>query len=328
VRRREIVRLLGGAAVTWPLAARAQQTGKLPTIGFLGVDRGIGIMAASYPAFLAELKKLGFTEGDNLIVEYRRIDEGTSKTFAAAAELSRSQVDVLVAMGPEIVLKAAVEASQTIPIVMIAVNFDPVAGGFVSDIARPTGNITGLVYRAPELAAKQLELLMEAFPDNKQATALWDSLSAEQFNSAQREAESMHVDLRSLKLENPPYDFDAAFRAVAKDGAQKLLVLTSPLFAAQGPHIIDLAIQHRLPTMFTFKTYVEAGGLMSYGIDTVSILRRAASYVAKFLRGAKPSDLPVEQPTNFEFALNLKTARAIGVTIPTSILLRADEVIE
>jgi putative ABC transport system substrate-binding protein len=327
VRRREIVRLLGGAAVTWPLAARAQQTGKLPTIGFLGVDRGIGIMAASYPAFLAELKKLGFTEGDNLIVEYRRIDEGISKTFAAAAELSRSKVDVLVAMGPEIVLKAAAEASQTIPIVMIAVNFDPVAGGFVSDIARPTGNITGLVYRAPELAAKQLELLMEAFPDNKQATALWDSLSAEQFNSAQREAESMHVELRSHKLENP-CDFDEAFRAIVQDRSRMLLVLTSPLFAAQGPHIVDLAIQHRLPTMFTFKTYVEAGGLMSYGIDTVSILRRAASYVAKFLRGAKPSDLPIEQPTNFEFALNLKTAKAIGVTIPTSILLRADEVIE
>jgi putative tryptophan/tyrosine transport system substrate-binding protein len=172
MRRREFITLFGGAA-SWPLAARAQQTAKLPTIGFLGTDRGIGIMAASYPAFLAELKKLGFTEGENLIIEYGRIDEGEAKAFADAAKLIRAKVDVIVALGLEIALKAALAASQTIPIVMIAVNFDPVAGGFVSDIARPTGNITGLVYRAPELAAKQPELLMEAFPDNKQATALW-----------------------------------------------------------------------------------------------------------------------------------------------------------
>ena len=327
MRRREIIKLLGGAAVTWPLTARAQQGGQIPRIGFLAADPDNPLFAASYPAFLAELRKLGFTEGEKLI-EYRRTDEGTSKAFAAAAELIRSKVDVVVTFGPEITLKAAVAASQTIPIVMIAVNFDPVAGGYVSDIARPDRNITGLVYRAPELAAKQLELLVEAFPDDKPIAALWEPASAEQFNSAQREAESMHVELRSHKLENPPYDFDEAFRAIAQDGSRMLLVLSGPLFGMQHAHIADLAIQHRLPTMFTFKYYVQAGGLMSYGIDTATIFRRAASFVAKILRGAKPSDLPVEQPTNFEFTLNLKTAKAIGVSVPTSILLRADEVIE
>ena len=211
---------------------------------------------------------------------------------------------------------------------MIAVNFDPVAGGYVSNIARPNKNITGLVYRAPELAAKQLALLVEAFPDDKPVAVLWETASAEQFDAAQRAAQSLHIELRSHKLEHPPFDFDEAFRAIAEDGSRMVLVLSGPTFATQRTRIAELAMQHRLPTMFTFKYYVEAGGLMSYGIDTIPIFRRAASFVAKILRGAKPSDLPVEQPTIFEFALNVKTAKAIGVSIPTSILLRADEVIE
>ena len=211
---------------------------------------------------------------------------------------------------------------------MIAVNFDPIAGGYVTDIARPNRNITGLVYRAPELAGKQLELLVQAFPDNNPIATLWEPASVEQFDAAQRTAQSLHVELRSHKVENPPFDFDEAFKGIAQDGSRMLLVLSGPSFAAQRGHIADLAIQYHLPTMFTFRFYVEAGGLMSYGIDTVPIVRRAASFVAKILRGAKPSDLPVEQPTNFEFVLNLKTAKAIGVSVPTSILLRADEVIE
>jgi putative ABC transport system substrate-binding protein len=329
MRRRDFIKAVAGSAATWPFTARAQQAEQMRRVGFLATtDTSLGILAVSYPAFLAELKKLGFIEGENLIVERGRIDAEEAKAFADAAELIRAKVDVVVAFGPEIALKATLAASQTIPIVMIAVNFDPIARGYLSDIARPRGNITGLVYRAPELAAKQLELLVEAFPDNKAVAVLWDLASAEQFNSAQRDAQSMHIDLRSHKLENPPYDFDAEFRAIAQDGSRMVLVLSSPVFAAQGPHIADLAIQHQLATMFTFRRYVEMGGLMSYGIDTVLMLRRAASYVAKILRGAKPSDLPVEQPTNFEFALNLKTAKAIGVTVPTSILLRADEVIE
>jgi putative tryptophan/tyrosine transport system substrate-binding protein len=327
MRRREFITLLGGAVVAWPLALRAQQDGQIPRIGFLTPDPDSPLFAASYPAFLAELQKLGFTEGKRLI-EFRRADQGASKAFAAAAELIHSKADVVVTFGPEITLKAASAASQTIPIVMIAVNFDPIAGGYVSNIARPDKNITGLVSRAPELAAKQFELLVEAFPNDKPIAALWEPASAEQFDTVQRTAQSFHIELRSHKVENPPFDFDEAFRAIAQDGSRMVLVLSGPTFGMQRAHIADLAIQHRLPTMFTFKYYVEAGGLMSYGIDTLPIFRRAASFVAKILRGAKPSDLPVEQPANFEFALNLKTAKAIGVSVPTSILLRADEVIE
>src|SRR6516165_10502433 len=327
MRRRDFIKVIVGSGAAWPLAARAQQTGQIPRIGFLTPDPESPLFAASYPAFLAELQKLGFTEGKRLI-EFGRADQGASKTFAAAVELIHSKADVVVTFGPEITLKAASAASQTIPIVMIAVNFDPIAGGYVSNIARPDRNITGLISRAPELAAKQLGLLVEAFPDAKPIAALWEQASAEQFDAAQRAAQSMHIELRSHKVENLPFDFDAAFRAIAQDGSRMVLVLSGPTFGSQRAHIADLAIQHHLPTMFTFKFYVEAGGLMSYGIDTVPIIRRAAAFAAKILRGAKPSDLPVEQPTNFEFALNLKTAKAIGVSVPTSILLRADEVIE
>src|SRR6516165_6375668 len=198
MRRREIIKLLGGVAVTWPLTARAQQDGQIPRIGFLTTDPDGPLFAASYPAFLAELQKLGFTEGKRLI-EFGRADQGASKTFAAAAELIRSKADVVVTFGPEITLKAASAASQTIPIVMIAVNFDPIAGGYVSNIARPSGNITGLVFLAPELAAKQLELLTEAFPNGQPIAALWGSDSAEQFNAAQRVARSRHIELSSHK---------------------------------------------------------------------------------------------------------------------------------
>jgi putative ABC transport system substrate-binding protein len=327
MRRREFIATLSGAAA-WPLTARAQQTGKRPTVALLSTDPDNPLLLLAFPAFLAELRKLGFTEGENLIVEFRRIEKESSKSLAVLAELINSKVDVLVAFGPEIVLKAAAEATQVIPIIMIATNFDPIAGGYVSNIARPSGNITGLVFLAPELAAKQLELLTEAFPNGQPIAALWESDSAEQFNAAQRVAQSRHIELSSHKLEKLPIDFDEAFTAIVHDGSRSVLVLSGPSFTAQRSHIADLAIQHRLPTMFTFKLYVEAGGLMSYGIDFVPISRRAASYVAKILRGAKPSDLPVEQPSNFEFTLNLKTAKAIGVTLPTSILLRADEVIE
>jgi putative ABC transport system substrate-binding protein len=326
MRRREFITLVGGAGA-WPLAARAQGP-QVARVGVLGVAPENALFATSYPIFLAELRKLGFTEGQNLVIEHRRVDEGASKAFAGAAEQIRSKVDVIVAFGPELALKAAVAASQTVPIVMIALNFDPTAGGYVSDITRPERNITGVVSRAPELAAKQLGLLLEAFPDVKPIAALWEEASAEQFDSAQRAAQSMHIELRSHRVENLPFDFDAAFRAIAQDGSRMVLVLSGPTFSTQRAHIADLALQHRLPTMFTFKFYVEAGGLMSYGIHTDPIFRRAASFVAKILRGAKTSDLPVEQPTNFLFALNLKTAKAIGISIPTSILLRADEVIE
>jgi putative tryptophan/tyrosine transport system substrate-binding protein len=328
MRRREFITLVGGAAAVWPLAARAQQAGRIARVGVLGPDLNNSVSGPGYQVFLSELRKLGFTEGQNLVVEYRRTDEGMPKAFTGANEMVAAKADVLVANGPEISLQAATAARPAVPIVMLANNYDPFARGYVKSLAQPGGNITGLYYRQPELAVKQLELLVEAFPERTRVAILWDPVSADQLSAIERAEQSMRLSLRSLKLENPPYDFDAVFRTVVRGEAQMLHVLSSPAFNPQRAHIAELAIGHRLPTMFIFRTYVEAGGLMSYGVDTGPMWRRAASYVAKILRGAQPADLPVEQTANFEFAVNLKTAKAIGVTLPTSILLRADEVIE
>jgi len=210
----------------------------------------------------------------------------------------------------------------------LAFNYDPIARGYVESLARPGGNITGVFTRQPELAVKQLQLLVEAFPERNQLGVFWDDQTIEQFDSAEQEAQKNRLAMKSIKLTSPPYDFEKAFRTAKENGVQILLVLSSPLFAPHNKEIVDLAMRYQLPTMFTFKFYVEAGGLMSYGVDTEPLYRRGAAYVAKILRGAKASDLPVEQASNFELTLNLKTAKATGFTLPTSILLRANEVIE
>jgi len=329
MQRREFIALLGGAAAAgaWPHATRAQQAGKIARLGLLAPSLDNPNVGPGLQILRAELRKLGFTEGQNLVIEHRRIDEGVAKAFAGANELVAAKADVLVTTGTELGLQAVMAVRPAVPIVMIAINFDPIARGYVKSLSHPGGNITGVIYRQPELAVKQLEILAEAFPDRKRVAVLWDQLSVE-FSVVERAAPSMRLLLNSLKLENPPYDFDAAFQTMMKNEAQLLLVLSSPLFTPHRARIAELALQHRLPSMFIFKYYVEAGGLMSYGVDPGPMWRRVASHVAKILRGAKPEDIPVEQVNNFEFVLNLKTARALGVELPTATLLRADEVIE
>jgi putative tryptophan/tyrosine transport system substrate-binding protein len=328
MKRREFLGVLGGTLVASPSPARAQQRDKIARVGVLGASRDNPVSGPNYAVFIAELRKLGFDDGQNLQIEFGRTDEDTAGAFAAAAELVSRKADVLVANGPEVTLQAAAAARPPVPIVMLASNFDPFARGYVKSLADPGGNITGIFYRQPELAEKQLELLVEAFPERKRVATLWDIQSVEQASRAEVTARSMGLLLRSLKLENPPYDFDAAFQTMANDETQMLQVLSSPLFTQHSAQIAELAIRYRLPTMFIFKHYVEAGGLMSYSVDTALMWRRTASYVAKILRGARPTDLAIEQTANYAFTVNLKTAKAIGVTLPTSILLRADEVIE
>jgi putative ABC transport system substrate-binding protein len=237
-------------------------------------------------------------------------------------------VELLVASGSDTALQAAMAASPTIPIVMWANSFDPIARGYVKSLAKPGGRITGIVSLQTELAAKQVELLTQALPGRTRLAILWDKISTDQFAAAERQARSLHLDVQSLKLENPPYDFDAAFRSLAEGSPQMLLVLSSQFFALSRAHIAELAIQQRLPTMFIFKSYAQAGGLISYGVDPPAIYRQLGFYVAKILNGAKPADLPIEQPVKFELVINLKTAKAIGVELSTAIQLRADEVIE
>jgi putative tryptophan/tyrosine transport system substrate-binding protein len=329
MRRRKFITLLGGAAAAWPMAARAQLADRIARIGYIGPDRTAAPLgAAIYQAFLDEMQIHGFKNGQNLVVEYRRLEQDLRALSVDAAELVRLNVDVLFADGTETALQAAVSASRTLPIVMIATNFDPFAGGYVKSLARPGSNITGVFLRQTELAEKQTELLLQAVPDRMRLSILWDSISADQFSSAEHRAKMFGLQVHSLKLENPPYDFRAAFRTLAEASPQMLLVLSSPHFTPLRSEIAELAISYRLPTMFIFKTYVDAGGLLSYGADLVAMHRQAATHVAKILKGTKVGDIPIEQPNRFELVVNLKTAKAIGIELPTSILLRADEVIE
>jgi putative ABC transport system substrate-binding protein len=327
VKRREFITLLGGAAAAWPLAAGADQ--RIARVGVLGPSLdSVPAVKTAYPFFSAELRKLGFEAGRNLLVEYRSFDQGPAQAAAQVKELADWKADALFVISIEFALRAAAAAQPPIPIIMAAINFDPVAKGFVQSLSRPNGNVTGVDTRWEEITAKQVEVLQEAFPGRKSLGVLWDAVSAEQFRAAERETAARGLELRGFSFEKPPYDFAAAFRTLAQDGAQMVLISSSPLFSLYSVKIAELAIEHRLPTMFILKFYVEDGGLMSYGVDFAWVMRRGASFVAKILRGAKPADLPVEQADRFEFAVNLKTAKAIGVTLPTAFLLRADEVIE
>jgi putative ABC transport system substrate-binding protein len=327
--RRLFIALIGGAAALRPLTAQAQQPGRTYRIGFfVGSIEDPSVIAPGFSAFRAQMRERGFVEGQNLIIETRSTRQAASKLYDDAAALVRAKVDLIVATGPEVGLKAALAASPTLPVVIWANNFDPIERGYVKSLAQPGGNVTGVFTRQPELAAKQLELLKETFPDKTRVAALWDALTTDQMGGAERAAKSLRMEMRALKLEKPPYDIDAAFRRLDEGKPQMLLVLSGPLFGPHQDEIIAQANRRRLPAMFIFKRYAAAGGLMSYGIDIPTSFRRVAEFVAKILNGAKPADLPVEQPTKFELAINLKTAKAIGVELPTSLLLRADEVIE
>ena len=327
LKRREFIALLGGAAA-WPLAARAQDAGKVVRIGFLGPAQTSPPAISFYQAFLTQMRELGFRDGENLRIDFRAIEDPRGLSVGAE-ELMRSQPELIVATGPEVSLRAVVAASGAIPVVMVAINFDPIARGYVTSLARPGGNITGVVFQQLELAQKQVEVLAQANPGKTRVAIFFDEgQTADQFGAAERAAQSLNLQVQGVKLESPTYDFDAAFRSAALAGAQMALILSGPAFVLQRSRIAELAIQYRLPTMFIAKHYVIAGGLMSYGVDFVPMWRRAADYAARILKGAKPADLPVEQATKFEMVVNLKTAKEIGIELPTSILLRADEVIE
>jgi len=310
-----------------PLVVRAQEVGKVYRIGYFGPAQTSAPAIAYYRTFLAQMRELGFNEGGNLRIEFRAVEDSRGMSVNAD-ELVASQLELIVVVGPAAALQSVVGANQVIPIVMIAVNFDPIVVGYVKSLSRPGGNITGVVFQQLELAQKQVELLTQAFPGKTHVAILFEAQSADQFGAAERAAKSLKLEVQSLKLEGPSYDFDAAIRSAAVGGAQMLLMLSGPGWQQHRSRIAELAIQHRLPAMFIAKHYVEAGGLISYGADLPGIFRKGADYVAKILKGAKPADLPVEQARKFELAVNLKTAKAIGVELPTSILLRADQVIE
>jgi putative tryptophan/tyrosine transport system substrate-binding protein len=326
MRRREFMTLLGGSAAAWPLVARAQQAGKLPTIGFLGANTA-STQRTSTDAFVQRLRELGWIENRTVAIEYRW-GEGRDERFAEiAAEFVRLKVDVILTFATPSSI-AAKKATAVIPIVFAAAG-DPVGTGLVASLARPGGNITGLSIQQTDLASKRLEMLREVVPGLRTLAILANISSPNSaLEMAETQAAARTIGLAVVTSEvRRAEDIAPAFDAL-KGRADALYVCGSPLLTTNRIRINTLALGVRLPTVHGFRELTEAGGLMSYGPNFPSLFRRAAEYVDKILRGAKPSDLPVEQPTQFDFVLNLTTAKALGLTVPPSLLARADEVIE
>ena len=324
MKRREFITLLGGAAAAWPLAARAQQA-KLPTIGLLGASTRSN-WSHWTAALVGRLGELGWVEGRTVAIEYRWA-EGRSERFAEfAAEFVRLKVDVIVTAGAAVV--AAKQATSTIPIVF-AVAVDPVGSGMVASLARPGGNVTGLSIQSADLAGKRIELLREVLPSLRRLAIIANvgySGSVLEMGEAQAAARKLGLDVDVLEIRRVE-DIASAFETL-KSGVQALYVCPDPLVNANHARINTLALGARLPTIHPFREYLGAAGFMSYGPLNTDLFWRAGDYVDKILRGVKPGDLPVEQPTKFELVFNLIAAKALGLTVPPALLARADEVIE
>jgi ABC-type uncharacterized transport system substrate-binding protein len=327
MRRRKFITLLGGAAAGWPLAAPAQQQAKVPQIGFLG-NSTAALEADLVGPFRDGLRDLGYEEGRNIVIEYRWAEGKYDRFPALIAELIALKVDVIVTAGTPAAL-AVKTATTSIPLVMVAVG-DPVGTGLVASFARPGGNNTGLTSLAPELEGKRLELLREVVPKLSYIAVLWNPANAYMVTTekeVQAAAKVLHMKVLSLGVRTPE-ELDTALATVLKEQPGALNVLADRLFLHNRARIVDFAAQHRLPGVHAYRELVVAGGLMSYGPSYADMHRRAAIYVDKILKGAKPADLPVQAPTKFELVINLKTAKALGLAVPPTLVALADEVIE
>jgi putative ABC transport system substrate-binding protein len=326
MRRREFITILGGATVTWPLVARAQQAAKLPTIGVLvpGTPESHGKWVA---AFVQRLRELGWIEGRNVAIEYRWA-EGRSERFAEiAAEFVRLKVDVIFTSVTGAVI-AAKQATTAIPIVFTLLT-DPVVNGLVASMARPGGNITGLTQQASELGGKRLDLLREIVPGLSRVAVVFNAANpatASEVREVRAAARTLGLEIVAIEIRRDE-DIAPAFESI-KGKAEALYVITDPVMIVNQVQINSLAIDARLPTLHGVRAYVASGGLMSYGASFPELFRRAGDYVDRILRGAKPAEMPIEQPTKFELVINLKTAKALGLTVPPILITSADELIE
>jgi putative ABC transport system substrate-binding protein len=326
MRRREFITLLGGAVVVWPVAARAQQPGKLPTIGFLGATTS-SAQSQWTAAFVERLRELGWIEGRNVAIEYRWMEGRNERVAEIAAEFVQLRVDVIVVQGTAAVVGAK-QATSVIPIVF-ALAGDPVGSGLVASLARPGGNVTGLSGQQADVAAKRLELLREVVPNLHRLAIVanvGNPYAILELGEIQGGARALGLEAATFEIRRAE-DVAPAFRAL-KGGADALYVINDPLVNTNRVRIIISALGARLPTMHGSREHVEAGGLMSFGPNYPDLFRRTADYVNKILRGGKPGDIPVEQPTKFDLVVNVLTAAALGITLPPTLLARADEVIE
>ena len=327
--RRDTVLALLALGVA-PLAADAQQAAKVARIGYLSPNLAASLHLRD--AFLQGLRELGYVEGRNVVIEYRDAEGKLERVPPLAAELVALKVDVILAEGGTLGPRVAMRATSIIPIVFAA-DADPVANGFVTSLSRPGGNVTGLSVLQPELVGKGLEQITQAVPGVRRVAVLWqpgvwsEATGKDTLKRAEVAARTLGVQLQFVEVRGPA-DFDRAFSDMTRAHAGAVTVLANTMFFGERRRLVDLAAKNRLPVMYGAREYVDAGGLMAYGPSLTDLFRRAATYVDRILKGAKPADLPVEQPTKFELVINLKTAKDLGLTIPQSVLARADEVIK
>ena len=324
MRRREFLAVMVGAAASLPAAVHAQEPPKMLRVGAVS---GQSIDSPFWQPFVRRMTELGYQQGKNFVFDLIAAQNlGGYET--GYRELVTRNVDIIIAPGPEISLKAALANSTTTPIVMVAIDYDPLARGYVTSLARPTGNVTGVFLQQIELTEKRVQLLKSAFPDLRAATVFWDRITTDQWEAAQRAAANLGLQFSGIEFLDPPFDYDKALAQVPADSRGTVLVLVSPFFFRDRAGQADFALRNRIVTMFGFREWVDVGGLMSYGASVSSTLRLAAGYVDRVARGVKPADLPIEQPTKFELVINLRTAKALGISFPHSFIATADEVIE
>jgi putative ABC transport system substrate-binding protein len=326
MRRRDLLALLGGAAALRPLAVRAQQKA-MPVIGFLGISNA-ALYASRITAFRSGLDETGYVEGQNLAIEYRWAEGHYDRLPALAADLVARKVEVIAATGGDAAARAAKAATSTIPIVFTG-GADPVGEGLVASLARPGGNLTGISIMSRELTPKRLELLSELVPQARVIALLVNSSSAAGWITPDMEeaARTKGVQL-PIVTAGSESEIDAVFASLVQLQAGGLIVASDPFFSSRRDQLAALAARHAVPAIYGFRDFAEAGGLISYGTSRAGVYHQLGIYAGKILKGAKPADLPVQQPTAFELVINLKTAKALGLTVPQSLLARADEVIE
>jgi ABC-type uncharacterized transport system substrate-binding protein len=325
-----VIALLAVSLLASPVAAEAQQAAKVARIGLL--SNNLAATPHLREAFRQGLRDLGYVEGRNVVIEYRDAEGKSERLPALAAELVALKVDVIVTAAGNNMTLAAMRATRTVPIVFAAAS-DPVASGLVTSLARPGGNVTGASILSPELVGKRLELLAQAVPGVSRVAVLrlpgvlGERVEKDMLEQADVAARALGLRLQLVEARSPA-DLDRAFSDMTRAHAGALTVLPSNMFLRERRRLVDLAARHRLPAVYTVKEYADAGGLMAYAPNLAEVVRRAATYVDRILKGAKPGDLPVEQPTKFELVINLKTAKTLGLTIPPSVLSRADQIIE
>jgi putative ABC transport system substrate-binding protein len=328
ITRRVFVGSLTGGLLAAPVAAEAQQAGRVWRIGYLSSQSAASAGRVSFDAFRQGLRDLGYVEEQNIVIESRWADGDYERLPTLAKELVSLNLDLIVSAGGDPTVRAVKAATTTVPIVFVTGS--AVAAGIVSNLARPAANLTGFDLLAEELYTKQLALLKETLPKAVRVAVLWNPRIAGgevRRKGLEIAAQALRVKLRFLEAQHPG-EIETALAAIARERSDALFVSSDPMFASEAGRIIRWTARARLPTMYSWRIFAEGGGLMSYSTDLAAIYRRAATYVDKILRGAKPADLPVEQPTKYELVINLKTAKALGLTIPQSLLGRADEVIQ